>query len=239
MKHSIYTVLNSSYMPFGKIFIQSYLKYNSDNNEYIYILDSGLSGEDFKWFKQYGDKIRFIKSHIATEFKNGQDSADWTATVVSKTIGLRALIEQIKDVTPIVMIDADCLFLQEISSLIDMDKDIQICNRPAHDTPMLGSYVSINKVCMEFLEKWIETIPTINTPWKESPALSKIYHEFKDKLEIGLIPEEIVSCYKPNKITSDVKIVHFKSSATHATIEESIQKRIYERGFEKEVEEYV
>ena len=62
---------------------------------------------------------------------------------------------------------------------------------------------------------------------------------FKDKLNIGLIPEEIVSCYEKNKITNEVKIVHFKSGAAHKTIEESIQKRIYERGFELEVKEYV
>ena len=37
MRHSIYTVLNSAYMPFAKIFIQSYLKYNFHNCDYIFI----------------------------------------------------------------------------------------------------------------------------------------------------------------------------------------------------------
>ena len=117
--------------------------------------------------------------------------------------------------------------------------DIQICNRPLHSTPMLGSYVSINKICLDFIDRWIDIIPTIGTPWKESPALSKTYLEYKDKLNIGLIPEEIVSCYEKDKVTNKVKIVHFKSGAAHKTIEESIQKRIYERGFGPEIKEYV
>ena len=104
---------------------------------------------------------------------------------------------------------------------------------------MLGSYVSINRRCPNFMDRWIDIIPTISTPWKESPALSKAYLEFKNDLSIGLIPEQIVSCYKKEDVTEDVRIVHFKSGAAHKTIEESIQKRIYERGFGQEVKRYV
>lgn len=237
MRHSIYTVLNSAYMTFGKIFIQSYFEYNRDKCDYFFILDAGLKLNDIRWLNKF-DKIQIIGSDVETNFKNGNTSEDWTKTVVAKTIGLRAILKEY-DVTPILMIDSDCLVLQDISSLIDMDMDIQICNRPDHHTPMLGSYVSINKPCLEFMDTWINTIPTISTPWKESPALSKIYLEFKDKLNIGMIPENIVSCFKKEDVTNNVKIIHFKSGAAHKTIEESIQKRIYERGFGQEVEKYV
>ena len=237
MKHSIYTVLNSAYMTFGKIFLQSYFKYNLDNCEYVFILNAGLDKQDIEWLSQF-KKVYIIESNINTSFKNGNTSKDWTKTVVAKTYGLREILKQY-NITPIIMIDSDCLILQEISSLIDIKKDIQICNRPQHSTPMLGSYVSINNLCFNFLDRWINIIPTISTPWKESPALSKTYLEFKDKLNIGLIPEEIVSCYEKNKVTHNTKIVHFKSGAAHKTIKESIQKRIYERGFGEEVKEYV
>lgn len=224
-------------MTFGKIFIQSYFKHNLDSCNYFFILNAGLNDNDIKWLSQF-EKIHIIESDVNTSFKNGNTSKDWTKTVVAKTYGLREILKQY-DITPIIMIDSDCLVLQEISSLINLNMDIQICNRPKHSTPMLGSYVSINKKCLDFMDRWINIIPTIPTPWKESPALSKTYLEFKDKLNIGLIPEEIVSCYEKNKITNEVKIVHFKSGAAHKTIEESIQKRIYERGFELEVKEYV
>jgi len=237
MKHSIYTVLNSAYMTFGKIFIQSYLEHNIKKCNYIFILDAGLEENDIKWLEQY-DKVRIIGSNVKTSFRNGNTSTDWTDTVVAKTYGLREILKTY-NVEPIIMIDSDCLILQDISFLIDQSKDIQICNRPEHKTPMLGSYVSINKPCLDFINKWIEIIPTITTPWKESPALSKVYLEFKDKIPIGLIPEQIVSCYKIEDITNDVCIVHFKSGAAHKTIEESIEKRIYERGFVEKVKKYV
>jgi len=237
MKHSVYTVLNSAYMIFGKIFIQSYFEHNLSKCEYFFILDAGLTSDDLIWLSKF-KKIHIIQSNINTKFKNGNTSKDWTQTVVAKTLGLREVMNAY-DINPIIMIDSDCLVLKDISSLIDMDKDIQICYRPYHNTPMLGSYVSFNKKCTEFMNDWIDIIPTIQTPWKESPALSKTYLNYKDKMNIGLIDEHIVSCYEKSKITDDVRIVHFKSGAKHKTIEESIQKRIYERGFKENVKKYV
>lgn len=239
MKHSVYTVLNSAYMVFGKIFIQSYFEHNEDDCNFLFILDAGLKENDIKWLQQF-DKVKIIDSNINTSFKDGNTSKDWTDTVVSKTYGLREILNTYRDITPIVMIDSDCLVIDNISSLIDLKKDIQICNRPNHNTPMLGSYVSINKpTCKEFINEWINTIPTISTPWKESPALSKVYQNFKNILDIGLIPEHIVSCYEKDQINDEVKIVHFKSGSSHKTIEESIQKRIYDRGYNDLVANYL
>lgn len=225
-------------MTFGKIFIQSYFEHNNNDCNFLFILDAGLKEDDINWLEQF-NKVKIIDSNVNTNFKNGNTSKDWTDTVVSKTYGLREILNTY-NITPIVMIDSDCLILGDISPLIDLSKDIQICNRPNHRTPMLGSYVSINKpTCGRFMDEWIDTIPTISTPWKESPALGKVYQNFKDTLDIGLIPEHIVSCYDKKQITDEVKIVHFKSGAAHKTIEESIQKRIYERGFANEVNKYV
>ena len=239
MKHSIYTVLNSAYMTFGKIFIQSYLQHNLDNCNFIFILDAGLTKEDLLWLSSI-EQVRIINSNINTTFANGNTSKDWTTTVVSKTYGIKELLT-VYDMTPIIMIDSDCLVLNDLSSLINTSYDIQICHRNNHETPLLGSYVSFNDrdTCLEFLNKWIEVIPLISTPWKESPALSRIYNEFKSKMNIDLISENIVSCYKKEDVNEDVKIIHFKSGAAHKTIEESIQKRIYERGWGDLVSQYI
>ena len=237
MKHSVYTVLNSAYMTFGKIFIKSYFEHNIDDCDYLFILDAGLEQKDINWLNQF-EKVHIIGSDVNTTFKDGNTSADWTKTVVAKTYGLREIIKEY-DVTPIIMIDSDCLVLQKLSPLIDMEKDLQICYRHNHHTPMLGSYVSFNKKCLHFLDQWINTIPTISTPWKESPALSKIYKDFKDKLKIDLIDEHFVSCFDKDRIDDGVRIVHFKSGAAHKTIEESIQKRIFERGFGDLVNKYL
>lgn len=238
MRHSIYTVLNSAYMPFAKIFIQSYLKYNFHNCDYIFILDAGLAENDIKWLSNI-ENVEIINSSINTSFKDGNTSEEWTTTVVAKTLGLYELLKAY-DVSPIIMIDSDCLVLGDISSLIDMTYHMQICHRLNHETPMLGSYVSINDrvAGLEILNRWIETIPSITTPWKESPALSKIYPEFVDKFNLGLVPEQIVSCYKKEDVNEEVKIIHFKSGAAHKTIEESIQKRIYERGWGELIKEF-
>ena len=239
MNHSIYTVLNSSYMTFGKIFIKSYLTHNLHNCNYIFILDAGLSKHDLQWLSSI-DQVKIINSNINTSFKNGNTSEEWTTTVVAKTLGIYELLKSY-DVSPILMIDSDCLVLGDLSTLIDTNYHMQICHRLNHETPMLGSYVSFNNrvASLEILKRWIEVIPSIHTPWKESPALSKIYPEFINKFNLGLIPEQIVSCFRKEDVNAEVKIIHFKSGAAHKTIEESIQKRIYERGWGELVNQYI
>ena len=238
IKHSIYTVLNSAYMTFGKIFIKSYFEHNYDDCNYFFILDAGLNDVDKKYLETF-DKVQIIGSNVSTSFQNGNTSEDWTTTVVAKTYGLREIILNYKNLMPLVMIDSDCLVLQNLSPLIDKTKDLQIYHRKNHITPMLGSYVCFNKPNLDFLNKWIKTIPNISTPWKESPALGKVYNEFKDKLNIDLINENIVSCINKSDINDNVRIVHFKSGGAHKTIEEAIQKRIYDRGYKEEVKKYV
>ena len=225
-------------MIFGKPFILSYLKHNSDKCRYIFILDTGLTESDKKWLEQF-DQVHIIGSNVSTSFKNGHSSPEWTQTVCAKTIGLRRILDGYDNITPLIMVDSDCLFLGDIDSIIDTSKDIQICFRGHnHITPMLGSYVSFNQKCLDFLDRWIEVIPTITTPWKESPALRNLYHEYLNKLDIGLIDFNVVSCFEKNKINNETKILHFKSSKKASTIEESYKHRVIDRGFLNFVNEY-
>ncbi len=223
-------------MTFGKIFIKSYLEHNKEDCNYIFILDTGLKKEDRDYLNTF-DKVKIVGSDVCTSF-TGNASSDWTQTVVAKTYGLREILLSY-DVTPLIMIDSDCLVLNKLNPLINMKNDLQICHRKNHITPMLGSYVCFNQKNINFLNDWIKTIPTISTPWKESPALSQIYNVYKDKLAIDLIDESIVSCIEKAHITGQTRIVHFKSGSIYKTIEEAIQKRIFERGYSTEVKHYL
>ena len=230
--YSIYTVLNSAYLTFGKVFLNSlYDKIDMNQVQYIFILDTGLSDEDREFISK-NDKVKIIDSGVTTSLKGGTEDKEWTQTVVLKTYALRELLKTYDDLFPIVMIDSDCMFIRDISELLNTDYDLQICHRENHGTPLLGSYVSFNDKdkCMSFLDKWIERIPQIKTPWKESPALSQIYEENSDEYNIELVSEKKVSSYTPEDM-EDTHIIHFKSMNNHKTAEETIQKRIFDRGF--------
>lgn len=230
--YSIYTVLNSAYLTFGKVFLNSlYDKLDNSKVKYIFIVDTGLTDED-RLFLSKNDKVKIIDSGVTTNLKGGTEDKEWTQTVVLKTYVLRELLKTYDDLFPIVMIDSDCMFIKDISDLINTDYDLQICHRQNPQTPLLGSYVSFNNKdkCMSFLDKWIDRIPQIETPWKESPALSQIYSENKEKYNIELIPENKVSSYTTDDI-NHTHIIHFKSMSNNKTVEETIRKRIFDRGF--------
>ena len=64
MKYSIYTVLNSDYMTFGKIFINSlYDKVDMSKVDSVFILDIGLKKED----RDYLEKYKNVKI-LSTDF---------------------------------------------------------------------------------------------------------------------------------------------------------------------------
>ena len=228
-------------MTFGKVFINSlYDKVDLNKINYIFILDIGLKKEDIDYFKKY-ENVKILSTDFDLDFGDGIHSENWIKAVVSKTYCLRELLLN-ENVEPIVMIDSDCMFVRDISDLINMKYDMQICHRDNHPTPLLGSYVSFNnkEKSIDFLDKWIDTIPTIQTPWKESPALSQTYPLFKNKMNFELVPIHKVSSYEYDDMKSDdVKIIHFKTGARHKTIEETIQKRIEERGFKDYCKRYL
>lgn len=241
MKYSIYTVLNSDYMTFGKVFINSlYDKVDMDKVNSVFILDIGLKKEDRDYLEKY-ENVKILSTDFDLDFGDGIHSDNWIKAVVSKTYFLRQLLIN-ENVEPIIMIDSDCMFIRDISDLVNVEYDMQICHRENNSTPLLGSYVSFNDrdKSINFLNKWIDTIPTIQTPWKESPALSQTYPLFQDEMNFDLVPIHKVSSYEYSDMENkDVKIIHFKTGAKHKTVEETIQKRIEERGFKDYCERYL
>jgi len=235
MKYSIYTVLNDAYWKFGQIFIKSlYDKIDINNINKIYISDTGLGQSKIELLKSY-DKVEIIDSKIVTNFNGGSWSDEWHEVVSSKTLILKKILSETDD--PVVMIDADCLFYKDISPLINMEYDIQVCKRNNH-VPWLGSYVSINnpKKGIEFINKWRQNIyddvrydDDGHLMARESPALGKTVNE--TTLNIGGIEEHIVSATHEGMFNENTHIVHFKGSSKSKNVKQLYEKRLGTSGF--------
>ena len=74
--YSIYTILNSAYLTFGKVFLNSlYDKIDMNQVQYIFILDTGLSDEDREFISK-NDKVKIIDSGVTTSLKGGTEDKE-------------------------------------------------------------------------------------------------------------------------------------------------------------------
>lgn len=239
MNYNIYTVLNSEYIKFGKIFLRSLFNtHNINNINNIFILDTGINDNHKRSIKTEFNKIKFI--NLDDGIIERESDANWTNVVCSKTYYLRKLIEDNKDICPIVMIDIDCLFLKDIEPLIDLDFDFQVCLRPVSDKPLLASFLSFNNrlEAVLLLDKWIEKIKDINKPWKETQALNNIFKGKGNKFKFGFVSLNTVSALYDKDINDKTRIIHFKSSSNQNK-RIKIDRRLYRRGLKKYVEKYI
>jgi len=231
--YSIFFTINSVYFPFGKIFLRSlYEKVDMDKVERVFVSDTGLLPDQKEFILSF-DKVNIIEnaSGIKVHDFGGPWSKSWHQNVSSKTITLRKIAS---NNTPIVMIDADCMFVKDISSIVDLHYDIQICDRPAKratktKSNCIGSFISINnEKSLSFLDRWIDNmnsikkIPLNKAPGKsrpkESKCLSMVFDsEFSKEFRIKVHSEAEVSArpldYFLNPLP-DTKIVHFKGRSS-------------------------
>ncbi len=233
MKINIYTVMNSAYWKFGQLFIDSlYDKVNLDKINKIYVSDTGLDQEQIEYLKSKKNVV-IIDSGETTNFEGGSWSDDWHTVVTSKSMILRNVVKQAEG--PVVMIDADCLFIDDITDLIDTEYDLQICQR-THDTaPYLGSFVSINNKDqgIHFINNWMMKIQETakfdsdgHLIARESPALSKTVKQLAAEVNIQGLPESMVSVTHKGLLKNDSRILHFKGSSKSKTTEELYNKRL-------------
>ncbi len=237
MKINIYTVLNDAYWKFGQIFIKSlYHKVDMNKINKIFISDTGLTQHQIEYLKSYPE-IEIVDSSIVTNFDGGSWSEEWHEVVSSKTLILKSLLEKYND--PIVMIDADCLFYKDITNLIDVKYDMQICKRNNH-IPWLGSFVSVNnnKKGIKFVEQWRENMKNDvrhdsdgHLMARESPALGETINQFGNTINIGPISENIVSVSHEGMFSEEAYILHFKGSSKSKDIDELYAKRLGTSGF--------
>lgn len=237
--YNIFTTLNSGYYKFGQIFINSlYKNINLNKVNKIYIADTGLNLNHKKYLMSF-DKVEIINTNTFTE-DTSLWSKDWLDNVSLKTKTLKQLCTS--EDLPIIMIDVDCMFVKDFFDLIDLNYDLQICYRENSNVPYLGSFVSVNnKNAIPFIEKWINTINTWKGTPKESPALSKMVEQYKNKFKIKNILDKKISCYcDSNEMTKwGVYIVHFKSRKKSTSFEEDFKDRVSVRGFDEYIKNYI
>lgn len=221
MRYNIITVINSDYFVFGKIFVNSfYDNINLNNIHKLYIYDTGLSDEDKRYLSGF-PQLEIVSSLLNTKFVKLHDK-DWCKNVYSKTSFLHQVIE--KDLLPTIMIDSDCLFLNDFFNLIPKKFDFVACSRGKKAcTPYIASFFVINSIekAAAFINDWHKEMRYVIRTFKESPALCKLIS--KGIYNVGFIPEELIS-FTGTDITEKVKIVHMKSTRELQTIEQRINQ---------------
>tara|TARA_B100001094_G_C18089509_1_gene749629 strand:+ start:274 stop:1032 length:759 start_codon:yes stop_codon:yes gene_type:complete len=247
-KYSVYFTLNSSYIKFGRIWIESlHDRVNMNNVKNIFISDTGLKQRDREYFLNF-DKVKIIDSGVISNFDEGTWGKGWHQSVTSKTKVLKELVKNNDE--PIVMIDGDCMFLDDISYLINTDYDLQICHRPHLEqlgVAHLASFVSVNnKKCLDFIDEWIDEIKKTSIvdeqgkiKAKETPSLSRVVKNNINNYDIQNIPENWVSVMRLNEVTRNSVIAHFKGSDISKTFDELFQKRVIGRGWGDIIKKYV
>jgi len=240
-KYNILFTLNSSYLTYGKLFINSLYDNNDmDKVDTVYLADTGLTDIDKEFFNRF-PHIKILETNVVSDFNEGGTwGKGWSSSVVSKT---QSLYKILKDSSiPVMMIDADCIILKDLSSLINPQMSIQICCRKPHQIPYLGSFIIIHPDGdgKAFMAKWINNINnTQGTTAKESPNLSTTVSE-QSHIKIEDIPRLKVSCYNKEEYNPDVYIIHLKGGSLSNDIEQDHKKRIYgNHGFDSLIERYL
>ena len=249
MKYSVFTIMNSSYFYFGKIFIDSlFKKIDIDKIDNVFIGDTGLTDEHRKYLSSF-DKVILVDTKYNIQESVLWDS-NWLDNVSSKTETLYKLILMYD--LPIIMIDVDSMFVRNFDEFINLDYDVQVAKRDSksnvnvenHPVPYIGSFVSINnnQGGKLFLRNWIDRISTIPNIPKESRALSQICLENKPFYKIGDLLVREISSYADRKYLEefDTRIVHFKSRGKFKSgSDEDFIDRTIGRGYLEEIKEYI
>ena len=230
MKYNILTVLNESYKIFGDLFVTSLFE-NIDISQVnkTYIFDTGLE-EETKAHLSLFPTVEVVDTGIQSQSGQIHDQG-WRDSTYSKTTFL--LDTLIKDGLPTVMIDSDCIFIQEFADLLQFNEhDIVVTARNREGfSRHIGSFFSANnssKSVLSFIRRWIENLEDLrkNTDMKhvESPALSKTVAEMSKELSILELPEDLTSCVLPEEYSdqANIRIYHLKSDYYAKTIPERI-----------------
>lgn len=241
MKYNIFTTANKSYFPFLDMFINSLFKNaNVDNIDTIYIVDMGMG--DLKDHLLKSDKIKFIDAGILDTF-SGVHSEGWYEATKQKTVYLHKILHEVSN--PVIMIDSDTLVLEDFSSIIDSNYDMQFTfmSEGSHKgaSGVVISEIACFVVCnnieksRKFVQMWIDQMQMfrLNQVPKphETPAMNLLLRHFeKDdesrKNESRTVNNHGLTELKFNllndrlvcsdlSIYPETKVIHFKSTGTN------------------------
>ena len=207
--YSILVVINDKYFDLCKIFINSIYK-NCDLTKInsIIIGDIGISNKNKEYFQNYNlTKIVSFFSDINTNNGGFTHSNEWKKSVTFKTKFLLDQIINLED--SLILIDVDCVILEDFYDLINKKYDIQISKReipsPRPDLNLMMEYIaafviinSNNKNVLDFLNDWIHNMQILEKKkvalGHETPALCLTIKKFKSKNMVGELDERIVEC---------------------------------------------
>ena len=185
----------------------------------IYIADLGLHSEYQQILKKLSTKIEILTTNTNTGNSKELYSKDWIDAVSQKTAILRTLIKG--NCTPVIMLYSDTIIMEDFSSCIDLNYDIQVCKRAApllrKDGTVLdyiASFFIANNIRAEaFVSAWIDRlsqrIDLKMLPPHETPAMVDTLRK-NTELKIGDLDENVISC-ENNYIKGLTKIIHAKS----------------------------
>ena len=185
----------------------------------IYIADLGLCTEYKQTIKAINDKIVILSTNINTGRSKELYSKDWIDAVSQKTAILHILIKHNR--MPVVMLDSDTIVIEDFSTCIDLNYDIQVCKRASpllrkdgFTLEYIASFFAANNIKAEaFVNAWInrlaQRIDLKLPPPHETPALVETLQN-NTEFKIGLLDENVISC-ENNYIKGLTKIIHAKS----------------------------
>ena len=221
MKYNILTVCNEDYAPFIKLFVNSMFELvDISNVEKVLIYNTGLSKETIKYLNNF-PKVMVVKTDIEAGSSKIHDEG-WKKNTYSKTKFLLETLEE--TMTPTIMIDSDCIFVEDFEDLLGFQKDFSVCVRERKGfSRYIGSlFAALNvEKSIDFLKKWIVNIDVLQRTTKmkhcESPALVKTVDETDFKVQE--IEEQVISAVFPDDSS---RIIHLKSDYYAVKVEQRL-----------------
>ena len=140
-KYSIVSVVNKEYEKFAIVFLKSAIeKLNLENIKEICILNTGLSDDVASDLYKLNEKISIVKHNEYISYNSAWDDG-WQKNVLLKTEFVKNYIES--NNVPTFMIDIDCMFLNDVSEILNAGCDVVLCDRSDvwGGMPFIASFV--------------------------------------------------------------------------------------------------
>jgi len=249
--YNMFTVLNSAYMLFGKIWLNSlYENTSQDKINKVFILDTGLTDDDVAYLKKF-NKVEIVTSDI--DFKETSNAllknSIWLQHVLRKTKFFRKVLREGN--IPLVMVDSDCMFLKDFDEHINSDYDVQVCNRSYHDHDnWIASFFVANNVDngLLFMNLWISRMKKLmrekpDRGWFESHSLNLCLNELREEnehnLKVGDVFTKDIACEVPELFNKEkTKILHFKGTGNKLDFTGRIN-RFQNNEFAEQIQKYI
>ena len=235
--YNLFTVLNSAYMPFGKIWINSlYKNVNLEQINKIFILDTGLKQDELGFLKTF-DKVEIVVSDLAEERTSNASTREsiWLQHVLRKTKYFRKVLKNSSEDTPLIMVDSDCCFLGDFFHLLDKETDVLVCNRSykEEDNWIASFFVANNSNNGKlFMDAWIRRMRQLmkekpERGWFESHSLNLIINELKHQnsdIKISDVYTKNIACEELTMFDKNTKIIHLKGTSNKTNFQERINR---------------